>query len=142
MHKAIQIIISDDQMTATMVIKKAVLEKQKELAYPGLPDVLAACEEYNIVYGLDNDKIVQNLKFKDVPIVIAKGKPMVPTITDKIAYTFEDIRNKKFTPTILADDKANFYEMIKFKIVQKNELLVFIKKERQGTSGFTVTGKE
>jgi uncharacterized protein (DUF342 family) len=142
MHKALQITISDDGLTATMVVKKAVLEKQKELTYPGLPDVLTGCEEWGIVYGIDNDKIVQNLKFKDMPIVIAKGKPMVPTIPDKVEYTFEDMRNKTFTPTILADDKANFYEMIKFKVVQTNELLVFIKKGRQGTNGLTVTGKE
>lgn len=142
MHKAINIAISEDQMTATMVIKKAVLEEQKELTYPGIPDVEAACEELGIIYGLDKDAVIKNIKLKDTAIVIAKGKQMVPSITDKVTYTFEDVRNKQFTPSILADDKANFYEMTKFTIVQKNELLVFIKKGRAGINGMTVTGRE
>lgn len=142
MHSALQITISDDQQSATMVVKKAVLEKQKELTYPGLLDVQAACEELNIVFGVDKDKIISNLKFKDQPIVIAKGKAMVQTIPDVVAYTFEDMRNKQFTPTILADDKANFYDLVKFKIAKKDELLVYVKKGRDGTKGMTVTGKE
>jgi hypothetical protein len=142
MHKALHLKISDDGLSATMVVQKAVLEKQKELTYPGVPDVLSACEEYDIVYGIDKEKISQNLKYKDKPIEIAKGKPAVPTVHDKVSYTFEDMRNKQFTPSILTDDRANFYEMIKFKVVQKNELLVYIKKGRPGTNGLTVTGKE
>lgn len=142
MHKALQLTISDDQMTAYITVKKAVLEKQKELTYPGLPDVLTACEEWNVVYGIDNDKIVKNLKLKDQPFVIAHGKALIQTITDKVSYTFEDLRNKKFTPSILQDEKANFYDMVNFQMVQKNELLVFIKKGRAGTNGLTVTGKE
>lgn len=142
MHKAIEIKIKDDELTVTMEIKKEVLEKQKELTYPGLPDVLAALKEFKVVHGIDNDKILKNLKIKDTPIVIAKGRPVVPTITDKVSYTFDDVGSKTFTPTILANDKANFYDFVKYKLVKPNELLVFIKRGRRGENGMNVFGIE
>ncbi|MEW5818801.1 MAG: FapA family protein [Cyanobacteriota bacterium] len=142
MHKALEITISPDQLTCSMVVKKEVLEKQKELTYPGLLDVMAALEELKVVYGIDKDKIVDNLKYKDTPVVIAKGRQHTPTVNDTVAYTFEDLRNKAFTPTILADGKANFYDLVQFKICKENELLVFVKKGRSGENGMTVTGVE
>lgn len=142
MHRALEITINEDKLSATMLIKKTILATQKELAYPTVEDVMVALEESDVVYGIDKEKIADNLKFKDTPVVIAKGKPMVSTIHDKVSYTFEDVRNKQFTPTILANDKANFYDVINMPLVQKNELLVFVKKGRAGSQGMTVHGKE
>ncbi|MEW5822243.1 MAG: FapA family protein [Cyanobacteriota bacterium] len=141
MHKALQIDIKDNGLTATMTIIKSVLAKQRELQYPGLPDVQAACEESRVVFGIDEKKIVDNLKFKDTPIAIAKGHPATPTIHDQIIYSFKDMRNHKFTPTVLANDKADYYDFIHFKLVQPNELLAFIRKGRQGDNGTNVFGE-
>ena len=142
MHKALEITISGDDLTATMMIKKSVLEKQKELTYPGLPDVLAALKELKVVFGIDNDKILNNLKYKDTPVVIAKGRPMTQTVLDRVTYTFEDLSSKAFTPTILSNNSANFYDFVKYKIVKENELLVFIQKGRQGDNGLNIFGIE
>lgn len=142
MHKAVQIDIKDNGLTVTMTILKSVLEKQRELTYPGLPDVLAACRECKINFGIDEDKIVKNLKFKDTPIIIAKGRPATPTIQDLLVYSFQDKRNKKFTPTILENNKADYYDFVKYKLAQPNEVLAFIRKGRTGENGMNVFGEE
>lgn len=142
MHKALKLTISGDELSVTMTVLKEVLENQKELTYPGVPDVMAGLKELKITYGIAKDKISKNLKLKDTPITIAKGRPVVQTINDKVAYTFEDNSKKKFTPTLLADNKVDFYDMVQYKLVKPNELLVFIKKGRSGDNGLNVLGIE
>lgn len=142
MHKALNLSISGDELTVTMTVIKEVLENQKELTYPGVPDVMTGLSELKVTYGISKEKIVKNLKLKDTPIVIAKGRPVVPTIHDRVAYTFEDNSNKKFTPTLLANDKVDFYDMVQYRLVQPGELLVFIQKGRSGDNGLNVLGIE
>lgn len=142
MHKALNIYVSDDELEAILVIDKDVLEYHKGLLYPTLPDVLEACREQDIIYGIDEEKVRKFLNFRDTEIPLASGKPMVPTVPDKVTYTFEDMRKKLYTPTILANEKADFYNLVTFKKVKQNELLVYIKKGYQGTLGITVSGEE
>ena len=134
----INVVISKDQMSASVTIKK-FMEGQKILPQ----DILQSLNDTGVTKGI-LEEAVNELAAKNVSVEsveVAKGKKPIDGKPGEIIYFF-DARKENRGPQIDVEGNADFHRMNLFENVKKGMTLCKIVPPGKGNSGCTVTGEE
>ena len=129
--------VSKDKLQAYLIISKAMGGKDVTI-----DDIKIKLKEENIVYGIDERKIINMLQngLFDEKILIASGKKPQDGENGRIKHHFQQIEKHK--PKILKDGTVDFKDLSLISNVKKGQLLIELIPPTEGVLGTDVFGNE
>lgn len=135
-RKSIEITVSEDRMSAT-----AVVSDPGEDVYQ-FQEIMSFIRNRKIVVGIKPQAIFEiiNNNIYDEPVVIAQGKPNVPSVEGYFEFFFDTEEHK--TPEIREDGTADYSAVGRLANVKEGERIALYHPAIQGENGFDVYGNE
>lgn len=135
--KDIQVIIADDNMSATLFLSEPAKEEDPYT----YEEVMRALSNAGVKMGLDDARIHHMVEEQiyNTAVVVAQGK-MVQDGADGY-YEFEFETDLKAKPSVREDGSVDYYNMKLYEKVSEGDKLAQYYRRRKDVFGFDVKGK-